>query len=474
MSNRQTSISVPEAPRGWRILLFLGPGIVWTGMAIGGGELTLNPRVGAVYGMMTLWMPLAAIFLKWFMTVEIGRWAVYTGTSIRDGFALLPGPAKWLNWIILAAGIYLGAVHIGGLVAMIGIVTSQLLPFLPPYLWSIVIMLSFLAMSWKGNFSLIEKTMAVTVGLFTLTTIVVSSKLWPGLAAVLQGFTLTIPQVTPDWAVTNYKISSNPLIEILPAMAFAGAGAINSLWYSDWLLAKGFGVSAQYHLGSSNTAALGQLKEINQEEAHRLKGWFKVMVHDSWWGGNLLTMLVTGAFIINAVVILHPMQQAPAGTAFITTLSQTFTRVIGEWARPMYLIGAVGVLYSTMATLYDGYARLIDNSISIVMPQWKAYNSISVLWRYRIWFLYGTLSNFLLVYMFQAVPVSFLQAAGWVEGVFLLPVVAWSVAYLTCKVLPGLHNRSLGEQIRPSWIFTGGTIAAGAFYAFLMLYTLFL
>jgi hypothetical protein len=36
-----------------------------------------------------------------------------------------------------------------------------------------------------------------------------------------------MPVATPDWAVSQFKIAKNLLVEILPAMALAGAGAIN-------------------------------------------------------------------------------------------------------------------------------------------------------------------------------------------------------------------------------------------------------
>ncbi|MEW6113290.1 MAG: hypothetical protein AB1664_14260, partial [Thermodesulfobacteriota bacterium] len=66
-------VELGQAPRGLAILGLIGPGIVWAGLAIGGGELVLIPRVGSVYGMMFLWMPLLAIALKYFMVNEIGR-----------------------------------------------------------------------------------------------------------------------------------------------------------------------------------------------------------------------------------------------------------------------------------------------------------------------------------------------------------------------------------------------------------------
>jgi len=114
---------IGQAPTGWEIILAFGPGMVWASMSIGGGELVLIPRVGSVFGMMVLWMPLLAIALKYFLVNEIGRWTVLTGRSISDGFAMLPGPRAWLNWVILIVAIYLGAVHIGGLVAMVGVIT---------------------------------------------------------------------------------------------------------------------------------------------------------------------------------------------------------------------------------------------------------------------------------------------------------------------------------------------------------------
>ena len=139
------------------ILSMIGPGIVWAGLAIGGGELVLIPRVGSVYGMMFLWMPLLAIAIKYFMLNEIGRWSIVTGTSIFDGLAMIPGPRKWLSWILLFVSLYLGAVHIGGLVAMVGIIFHTIVQVFTPFTWSIVIMVSFVALSWTNRYSLLGK-----------------------------------------------------------------------------------------------------------------------------------------------------------------------------------------------------------------------------------------------------------------------------------------------------------------------------
>lgn len=126
-----------------------------------------------------------------------------------------------------------------------------------------------------------------------------------------------------------------------------------------------------------------------------------------------------------------------------------------------------------MATVYDGYARMINKSILICFPNWEGYKKISPLWRYRIWVLYGTGANFILVYLFKAIPVNFLRAAAWIEGTFLLPVVAWSIAYLTGKILLNLYSEENRKMVKPHFIFILGTIVPGAFYAFLIIMMIF-
>jgi Mn2+/Fe2+ NRAMP family transporter len=447
----------------------MGPGVVWAALAIGGGELVLIPRVGAIYGIMFMWMPLLAIALKYFMVNEIGRWSITTGSTIYDGLAMLPGPRKWLSWILLFVSLYLGAVHIGGLVAMVGIISSNIVPIFSPFVWSVIMMISYVVLTWTKKYGILEKLMMVMVGILTITTVIIGLAVFPPFKEILKGLAFMIPSVTPDWAVTKYGISQEPLIEILPAMAFAGCGAVNSLWYSDWALSKGLGLG-KYFDGLENTEVnVTDLKSLDKGTVEKIRGWYRLMFKDNLWAGNVLTIVVTFFYFILAVVILHPLKEAPGGAKFILTLSQTFTSVLGPWAKWLYLLGAFGVIYGTMATIYDGYARMINRSILICLPNWEGYKRISPIWRYRMWILYGTGANFILVYLLTAVPVKFLRAAAWIEGTFLLPVVSCAIAYLTARVLPKLYGEENRALVKPKWIFTWGTVAAGVLYAVLII-----
>ena len=465
---RSKNIELSVAPKGGAALKKIGPGIVWAALAIGGGELVLIPRVGTVYGMIFLWMPLLAIALKYFMLNEIGRWSIATGSTIYDGLALLPGPKKWLSWILLFVALYLGAVHIGGLVAMVGIITYHLVPIFSPFVWSVLMMISYIVLTWTKSYNVFEKVMFVMVAILSISTIIIGLKFFPPFSELLKGFTFHIPSKTPDSAFTKYHISKNPLVEILPAMAFAGCGAVNSLWYSDWALSKGLGLGKYFDGLENSSISIDQLETLDKGMVQKVRDWVRVMFHDALWGANVLTIVVTFFYAILAIVVIHPLHQAPGGSKFIITLSQTFTKTVGPWAKWLYLLGAFGVIYGTMATIYDGYARMINKTIQVCMPNWEGYKKISSIWRYRIWILYGTGANFILVYLLKAVPVKFLRAAAWIEGTFLLPVVAFSIAYLTAKKLPSLYSKESRSLVKPHWIFTTGTIAAGLLYLVLI------
>lgn len=198
MENTKKTFELKTAPTGLGVLKEFGPGIVWAGLAIGGGELVLIPRVGTIYGIMFLWMPLLAIALKYFMLNEIGWWSVMTGTTIYDGLAMIPGPRKWLSWILLFVSLYLGAVHIGGLVAMIGVITFTIVPIFSPFVWSIIMMISYVALTWSKRYGILEKLMLAMVGMLTVTTGIVTISIFPPLAELLKGFAFQIPSVTPD------------------------------------------------------------------------------------------------------------------------------------------------------------------------------------------------------------------------------------------------------------------------------------
>jgi hypothetical protein len=101
---RWTEGELIEAPRiTWRSsLALIGPGLVMSASAIGGGEWLLGPEVTAKYGGQLLWLAAFSILFQALYNIEISRYTLYCGEPIFSGkFRTLPGPWFWLVLYLL-------------------------------------------------------------------------------------------------------------------------------------------------------------------------------------------------------------------------------------------------------------------------------------------------------------------------------------------------------------------------------------
>jgi hypothetical protein len=88
-----------DVPRmGWgNLWAFVGPGLVMSASAIGGGEWLLGPTVTARYGGAMLWLATLSIVFQALYNIEISRYTLYCGEPIFSGkFRTLPGPWFWV------------------------------------------------------------------------------------------------------------------------------------------------------------------------------------------------------------------------------------------------------------------------------------------------------------------------------------------------------------------------------------------
>src|SRR5262245_52548886 len=98
-----TTGELPEPPRlGWNLWALVGPGIVMSASAIGGGEWLLGPTVTARYGGAMLWLATLSIVFQALYNIEISRYTLYCGEPIFSGkFRTLPGPLFWIGLYLL-------------------------------------------------------------------------------------------------------------------------------------------------------------------------------------------------------------------------------------------------------------------------------------------------------------------------------------------------------------------------------------
>ncbi|UCG04819.1 MAG: Nramp family divalent metal transporter, partial [Desulfobacterales bacterium] len=71
--------AIPGVPLGR--MFKLGPSIIVLGIALGGGELIMWPRLTAQYGAGLMWLAILGVSLQWFINVELGRYTLATGES---------------------------------------------------------------------------------------------------------------------------------------------------------------------------------------------------------------------------------------------------------------------------------------------------------------------------------------------------------------------------------------------------------
>lgn len=220
---------VSEAPKGKGKLKWIGPAIIWMISAIATGELIFTPRIASLYGYTVLWTMVLAIFLKTLLAREIGRYAVVTGTSILEGIKKLPGPGNWGVWIIILPQFF---VAVATIVGMSGAASSAIILAIPGsfQFWAIVFLAISVALVFFGKYRAVELISIVMALVITVALVTAAILIFPRIDVLAAGL---IPSLPSD---VNFS-------ELLPWIGFMMSGAAGLIWYSYWLVARGYGAS---------------------------------------------------------------------------------------------------------------------------------------------------------------------------------------------------------------------------------------
>ena len=68
-----------------------GPGAIMVGLAIGSGELVLWPWITAKFGAQMMWAAAVGVCLQMWLNIEIGRWAIATGSLMATSLEISKG-----------------------------------------------------------------------------------------------------------------------------------------------------------------------------------------------------------------------------------------------------------------------------------------------------------------------------------------------------------------------------------------------
>ncbi len=350
---RATSASVREPPKSFvEMLGYIGPGFILSASIVGSGELIATTLVGAKAGFILMWFIILSCVVKVVVQLEFGKRAIATGESTMASFNQLPGPrfgkANWSiwTWLLLMAAkmLQLGGI-VGGVVLAIGQFFPAAMQMPGKAVVAYVVAFSVSLLVFRGYYTLIEKASLVMIGGFTLFT----------LASLLA-------LQTTDMAITGSELASGLVPSIPPeallfvaigAFGITGVGGDEIMAYNYWLIEKGY------------AAYTGPRDAGDPNWERRAKGWIRVMKWDAVLAMLAYTFMTVMFYLLGAAV-LNRQGTVPKDDQLIETLGTMYTAALGPWARSVFVVGAVIVLYSTLFAALAAWTRMFSDAFGRV------------------------------------------------------------------------------------------------------------
>lgn len=279
--------------------------------------------------------------------------------------------------------------------------------------WAAVVAVITAFVLYLGRYNLIQNVSMVLVVSFTFITLgnVISLQLSPEFNIpwkdIARGLSFGAPEVVG---------SANPWTTAIATFGIIGVGATELIAYPYWCLEKGYG---KWTGERSDDPAW----------ADRARGWMKVMHYDAFLSMAVYT-LATLAFYFMGVAVLFNEGRDPDGMRMVSTLAQAYVPVFGDYAKWLFLVGAVAVLYSTFLVANASNARMVTDALKVVglVP----HNDEAAHYRWV-----GILSialplTCLAVFCSGANPVTLVLIAGSMQAMFL-PILGGAAIYYRVK-----------------------------------------
>ncbi|UNX54650.1 Nramp family divalent metal transporter [Georgenia sp. TF02-10] len=416
---------VREPPTTWRgSLRFFGPGLIVSASVVGAGELITATALGAEAGFVLLWLVIFSTLVKVAVQVEMARYSIVTGLGGMEGYTRVPprlGRVGWVfvMWALMAISklIQTGGL-IGGMAAALSIlfpIGSAPLETTSLTIWAVVVTVLAIVTLYSNRYGLIEKVAVFLTMTFVVITVVVAL----GLPMTEYGYS------GGDLASgLSFSLPAGAIGVAVAMFGLTGVGSEEITAYTYWCLEKGYA-----RWSGPNDGSAGYKR--------RARGWIKVMQKDALVSWVIYTVS-TMAFYVMGAAVLHPQGLVPQGNDMIQVLSETYSSVLGEWGRILYLVGALAALGSTIWAAIPSWSRSWANALSIVgVYDWTDRHKRNNWMRF---FIVALPTVWLLTFLWIASPFVMILIGGIAGGIFLA-AVAVSAWYLrTTYVEPDLRG----------------------------------
>jgi len=414
-------------PNTWRgVLTFIGPGAVLAALAVGGGELVMNPRAGAMFGFALAWLVLMGLIFKYFITQEIGRYPIVSGGNVMDAWSRIhPAIPITFDFAALVAR----GVSIAGNGLTLGTILFWAFPnTISHSSWAIIMTILSGIILYIGLYNVLEKISMVMVGLMLIAVVICA-------VAVMTG---------QSWGefliglVSIGKIPSGSLKDALPLLGWSGEGAIGTILYAAWLQERGHGIRA----GSNVTKDT----KLSDQEIKDGKSWLRVMRTDL-----SISFVIQGlacfAFMIAGAVILRPLGIVPKGSSLATEQARLFTEVLGPWAQQLFVLGAAAAMFTTLLVAIDCETRIGQDLIKRLRKN-SIQSEADRVKVYRGFLFFSVIIT--VIFSTMAAPLTLLKFGSVFDGVILMPIAG----YLTYKA----NKKFIPEALQAKGFWAYGTM----------------
>lgn len=332
-----------------QILKKIGPGLILAASIVGTGELIATTLLGLEAGFHLLWLVIISCFIKVFVQIELGRYALASGRTTLGMMREIPklGVIFIWWWLIM---MLMTQNQIGLMIGGSGYALSKATGLEgATTAFAIFITILTIVLLVRGTYRLIEGFTTVLVGLFTLMTVLCVILIqWTPEAIqgseILQGLQFRLPQ------------SAAAITAALTAIGITGVGASELVAYPYWCLEKGYA----RHVGPT---------EPSEQWEARANGWLKVMYVDAWLS-MLVYTLATIAFYLLGAATLHnrgiTKEKLGSIENMIPELARMYQPVLGDHGATIFItVGALIVLYSTLFAATAGNARVTADFLKV-------------------------------------------------------------------------------------------------------------
>jgi hypothetical protein len=313
-------------------------------------------------------------------------------------------------------------IQTGGLIGGMAAALSILLPIgsgpletTSLTIWAVVVTVIAIATLYSNRYALIEKVAVFLTMTFVVVTVVIAL----GLPAtefaysggdLASGLSLGLPAGAIGIAVAMFGLT--------------GVGSEEITAYTYWCLEKGYGRWSGPNDGSA-------------DYKRRARGWIAVMQKDAMVAWIIYTV-ATMSFYLMGAAVLHPQGLVPQGNDMIQVLSETYSGVLGDWGRVLFLVGAIAALGSTIWAAIPSWSRSWANAMSILgVFDWRDSRRRN---RWMQFFIVALPTLWLITFLWISSPFVMILIGGIAGGIFLaaVAVAAWYLRYT--EVEPDLRG----------------------------------